>query len=142
MSNSQKLSQAVAGGTNAVRLSVPQAWVAKQTFNSILDNAVSVTASTASTPLDLSTGSTFLVSIAANTTFSFVNVPTGGLTSITVITTNDATAGRAISFPTAKYTGGQTPPRSTAANAVDIWSFFSKDGGASWFGSLALQSAA
>jgi len=105
------------------------------------DIKVPITANTNSTTLDLSTGSVFKVTIAANTTFSFINAPTGtDVFSFTIITVNDSTAGRAISFPsTSKYAGGIVPPRTTAANAVDVWSVYTEDAGTTFNISLAIN---
>jgi hypothetical protein len=106
-----------------------------------VDTKVSVNGNTTTTTLDLSTGSAFKVTIAANTAFVFINAPTGtDVFSFTLITVNDATAGRAMSFPgTSKYAGGLVPPRTTAANAVDVWSIYTDDAGASWNISLSIN---
>lgn len=104
------------------------------------DLVVSVTANTATTTLDLSLGNTFVVTIAANTTFAFSNVPSGtDVTAITIITVNDATAGRAISWPASvAWAGGQTPTRTTAANKEDVYTLFTRNAGTKFIGSLAI----
>lgn len=101
-------------------------------------------ASSATTTLQLTLADTFKVTIGANTTFVFdiagVN-PGTNVFSFSLITLNDATAGRAMAFPTVKWAGGQIPPRTTAANAMDVWSFYTEDGGTSWVGSLSIADA-
>ena len=101
---------------------------------------VSIMASTATTNIDLSQADTFVVTVAANTTLNFVNAPTDGtVKSFAIVTQNDATAGRAVAFQAGvSWAGGQLPPRTTAANARDLWSFFSVDG-TSFVGSLSVQ---
>jgi hypothetical protein len=106
------------------------------------DVKASSTANTATTVLDLSTANVFKVIISASTAFQFNNAPAGtNLFSFTLITINDATAGRAVSFPgSVTYAGGSTmPPRTTTANGRDVWTFFTDDAGATWVGSLAVN---
>jgi hypothetical protein len=100
----------------------------------------SVTASTATTTIDLSLGTVFVVTISSNTTFAFTNVPAGtDMTSFTIITVNDATAGRAVSWPASvTWAGGMLPTRTTAANKSDAWSFFTRDAGTTIVGSLSV----
>jgi hypothetical protein len=96
--------------------------------------------STGSVTLDLNVGSVFLVNMNANTTLTFTNPHgTGYAGSFTLITKNDATAGRTLAFPASvKWAGGAIPPRTTAANALDIWWFTTSDGGTTWYGSLSI----
>ena len=109
-------------------------------FGPTKEKKVSVTASTATTTLDLSTADTFVVTVAANTTFAFTNAPTdGSIKSFSIITKNDATAGRAVAFPASvSFAGGQTPPRTTAANGKDLWTLFTEDG-TNFVASLSIQ---
>lgn len=104
------------------------------------DLVTAITASTATTTIDLSLGNTFVVTVSANTTLSFTNAPSGtDVTSFTIITVNDATAGRALSFPAAAtWAGGSLPPRTTAASKQDVWTFYTRDAGTSYVGSLAI----
>ncbi len=111
------------------------------TFQNQSDSKVSLTASTSTTAINVSTASVIKLTIAANTALTFTNAPAGtNVFSFTLITVNDATAGRAISFPAgSKYAGGIVPPRTTAANAVDVWSIFTEDAGTTWNISLAIN---
>lgn len=85
------------------------------------------------------TGSVFTTTLTGSCTFtlSTPNAVAGRATSFTLIVTNDATADRTIAFAggTFKYPGGSVT-RSTEANAVDLWFFFSPDGGTTWFVTL------
>jgi hypothetical protein len=112
-----------------------------------LDNKRVVTASTTTTTIDFNNPvdkATFIkLTMASNTTLTFTNIPTGGsgeVFSWTMEVVNDTTAGRALAFGnTIKWAGGILPPRTTAANAVDIWSFFYEN--SVLYGSLAIADA-
>lgn len=56
---------------------------------------------------------------------------------MTLYIAQDATGGRTITWPTVKWAGGVAPVISTAANAIDIYTFFTMDGGTTWFGNQA-----
>lgn len=115
--------------------------IASAKVTNLIDVMITQTASTSTTSLDLSTGSVFYVTIGATTQFQFNNPPSGtNVFSFTLITVNDGTANRAVSFPAGKmqWAGGYTPPRTTTANAVDVWTFFTFDAGTTWKGSLAI----
>jgi hypothetical protein len=92
----------------------------------------SLTAS--ATPIDLAAGdaaSVFRIAVSSNTSLTFSNLPDTTMRSFTwtVITINDATAGRALSWGnTIKWAGGQPPNRTTAAFGVDIYKFFLDNG--------------
>lgn len=100
-------------------------------------------ASTATTTIDLAAGDEatfFKITVAANTTVTFTNFPAaaaGEVFSFTLMTVNDATAGRTLAFGNAvKWSGGIVPPRTTAANGVDIYTFFYEN--SVLYGSLAM----
>jgi len=101
------------------------------------------TATTGATTLDLSTANFFNLTLTGNTTFSFSNPPAGRMMSFTIAAKQDATGGRTITWPaSAKYAGGVVPPATTTANAIDIWSLMTYDGGTSWIVSLSVKGAA
>jgi hypothetical protein len=109
----------------------------------ITESVITVTANTATTVLDLSLGSIFKVTIAANTTITFdlSKIPAAKLTGkqlgFALITINDATAGRGVAFGTTiSWTDGVAPQRTTAANARDDWYFYTDTGAAPLIGSL------
>jgi hypothetical protein len=99
--------------------------------------------STAAT-VDLSLGTVFTATLTGNCTFTFSN-PNGVATtasSFTLILTNDATPSRSIVWPaTVLYSDGAAPARTTAANATDIWFFFTPDGGSTYYGSIPIKNA-
>jgi len=108
-----------------------------------IDVKNTISANTASTTLDWSVAGAYKVTIAANTTFSFTNVPTGNnIFSFTVITVNNSTPGYSVAWPTnCKYAGGILPPRTTTANAMDVWTGYTDDGGTTFVMSLAIANA-
>jgi len=104
------------------------------------DFVTSITANSATTTIDLSLGNTFYVTVSANTTFAFSNVPTGtNLTNFSIITYNSA-GGYAISWPASvTWAGGQTPARTTTSAKSDAYTFFTLNAGTTIVGSLSIQ---
>ena len=86
--------------------------------------------------IDCDDGNVFTATLTGNCTFTLAtpNGVSNRATSFTLILTNDATADRTVvlSGGTFKYPGGSIS-RSTGANEVDIWFFFSPDGGTTWY---------
>lgn len=86
--------------------------------------------------IDCDDGNVFTATLTGNCTFTLAsaNSTANRATSFTLILTNDATADRTVvlSGGTFKYPGGSIS-RSTEANYVDIWFFFSPDGGTTWY---------
>jgi hypothetical protein len=81
--------------------------------------------------------------LTGNTTFAFTSVPAAGtVTAVTLIVVQDGTGGRTVTWPAASdYPGGVIPPATTTANAVDIWTLFTIDGGTTVYVSLAMKDA-
>lgn len=92
--------------------------------------------------IDVASYDTFSVTLTGNLTISsFTNLPTNPYT-FTIITVQDATGGRSITWPTGtKYAGGVTPPITTTANAIDIWTVYTYNSGSSYVVSLAVKDA-
>jgi len=89
-----------------------------------------------SVTIDCNDGNVFTATLTGNCTFTLAtpNGTSNRATSFTLVLTNDGTASRtvALSGGTFKYPGGSIS-RSTGANEVDIWFFFSPDGGTTWY---------
>jgi len=90
--------------------------------------------------INCTTGNVFTATLTGNCTFTLSNASTttaNTATSFTLILTNDGTAGRTVAWAggTFKFPGGSVT-RTTTANAVDIWFFFSPNGGTTWYGSI------
>jgi hypothetical protein len=80
----------------------------------------SLTSSTAIS-VDAAVASVHTVTLAHSTTFTILNLPTGG--TVTIIITQDTTGSRTGAFTSTKFAGG-TPTLSTDANAIDVVTIF------------------
>jgi len=92
------------------------------------------------TTITCTAGNVFTATLTGNCTFTLSAPSTttaNTATSFTLILTNDATAGRTVAWAggTFKFPGGSVT-RTTTANAVDVWFFFSPNGGTTWYGSI------
>lgn len=87
--------------------------------------------------LDLETGNVFAVSLTEDVTSLVLSNPpaSGRAGSCTIIATQDATGGRAITWPAAvKWPTGAPPSVTAAANAIDTYALVTRDGGTTWLG--------
>jgi hypothetical protein len=87
--------------------------------------------------LNLDTGSVFDVVLSANlTSLILANPPaTGRAGSATLILRQDATGGRTVAWPSSVlWSGGTAPVVTPAANAIDVYAFVTRNGGATWLG--------
>lgn len=101
-----------------------------------LVNAVGNTGTAAT--INLANGNFVTATLTGDCTFTFSN-PSSGASSFTLFLTNDGTGGRSITWPVSvKWPNGVTPTRTTTANKTDVWTFFSPNGGTTWYGSLTL----
>jgi hypothetical protein len=87
--------------------------------------------------LDVTSGGVFTATLNGNATITLRYPVATGASSFILILTNDATAGRTVAFAggTFKYPGGSVT-RTTTANAVDIWFFFTPNGGTTYYASI------
>lgn len=87
--------------------------------------------------LDVTSGGVFTATLNGNATITLRYPVATGASSFILILTNDATAGRTVAFAggTFRYPGGSVT-RTTTANAVDIWFFFTPDGGTTYYASI------
>ena len=92
--------------------------------------------------IDCNDGNLFTATLTGNCTFTLAtaNAVSNRGTSFTLVLTNDATASRTVAFAggTFLYPGGLVS-RTTDANAVDVWFFFSPDGGTNWYVSIPMK---
>lgn len=106
------------------------------------EKLVKLTATTATTTLDLSLAGNYQVTLAASgaLVFDTTQVPAlqpDEVLSFTLALVNDATAGRAVAFPSnVVWADKVIPPRTPGANARDEYYFSTFDSGATWTGSL------
>lgn len=97
---------------------------------------------TGSVSINVAAHDTFSLTLTGNVTISaFTSLPSNPY-AFNIITTQDATGGRSITWPAgSKYAGGVVPPITTAANAVDIWSVYTFNSGTTYIVSLAVKDA-
>lgn len=101
---------------------------------------VSLTSSANAVSLNCEAGNVFSHTLSENTTFTFANPPASGTAySMTVKIVQDGSgSGYSITWPASvDWSRGSTPFLSVAANAVDIFVFYTTDGGTTWYGFLA-----
>ena len=96
-----------------------------------------VASSAASTvTLDLATGTSFSLTMDQATTFAFSNPPGSGTAfSFTLFLTQHSSA-VAITWPNTVDWAGGSAPDAAAANALQAYAFFTRDGGTTYYGFL------
>ena len=115
------------------------------TTKKIAETLVAVGNSGTAATIDLSQGTVFTVTLNGNATLTITN--TTGAAAFTVILTNDGTPGRTVAWAASggsfKFPGGAAAlSRTTTASGVDVWVFFSPDGGTTWYGNIAMKAMA
>lgn len=108
----------------------------------MIETLGTVNATTAATSLKIRDASSWRVNIQATTAIQFdttgIGDATGKMVEFALVTVNDATANRAISWPSnIRWVDGVTPPRTLAARGRDEYYFSSDDNMVTWTGSLA-----
>jgi hypothetical protein len=86
--------------------------------------------------LGLQTGNVFEVILTGNvTSLILANPPAAGRAgSCTLILKQDASGGRTLAWPgSVRWAGGIPPIVTPAANAIDLYGFVTRTGGASWY---------
>ncbi len=95
--------------------------------------------------LDVVSGGVFTATLTGNATITLRYPVSSGSSSFTLILSNDATPGRTVAWAggSFKFPGGAASlSRTTTANAIDIWVFFTPDGGTTWYGNIAMKNMA
>ena len=118
--------------------------ITNPTLTGYTESEVSNTAVTGTYTLNCVASNFWDLTLTGNTTISPTGVPPATrMWAGTIVAKQDATGGRTITWPTgSKYPGGVAPPATTTANAIDIWSLMTYDGGTSWVVSLTVKGAA
>ena len=93
----------------------------------------------ASYTIDLLVGNVFEITLTGNCTFTFSNPSaSGNATSFTLILKQDGTGSRTTTWPgSVDWPAATAPTLTTTESAVDILTFFTTDGGTTWYGFLA-----
>jgi hypothetical protein len=92
--------------------------------------------------LDVTSGNVFTATLNGNATITLRYPVSSGSSSFTLILTNDATPGRTVAWAggTFLFPGGAASlSRTTTANAVDVWFFFTPNGGTTWYGTIPMK---
>ena len=113
------------------------------TVQKVVETTVALGTVTSAATINLFAGTLFTATLGGNCTFTITN-PTG-VCAFTLILTNDGTPNRTVAFSggTFKYPGGAAGlSRTTAASGIDVWTFFSSDGGSNWFGNISQKAHA
>jgi hypothetical protein len=118
--------------------------ITNPTLTGYTESEVSNTAVTGTYTLNCVASNFWDLTLTGNTTISPTGVPPSTrMWAGTIVAKQDATGGRTITWPTgSKYPGGVAPPATTTANAIDVWSLMTYDGGTSWIVSLTVKGAA
>ena len=108
------------------------------------DEVVALGNSGTATSIDLRQGNVFTATLTGNCTFTLTNSNANSNrgSSFTLILTNDATAGRTVAWAGGAFRfpgGAATLSRTTTANAVDIWVFFTPNNGTTYYGNIAMK---
>ena len=101
---------------------------------------LAVTSSSAATTVNCETGNMFSHTLTEDTTFTFSNPPASGTGySFTLKIVQDSTA-RAIIWPASvDWAAATAPTISTGSGEVDVFVFFTTDGGTTFYGFTAGQ---
>ena len=93
--------------------------------------------------IDVTSGNVFTATLSASCTFTLRYPVATGSSSFTLILTNSSSGGPwTVSWAggTFKFPGGAASlSRTTAVNAVDVWFFFTPDGGTTWYGTIPMK---
>jgi hypothetical protein len=92
--------------------------------------------------IDITSGNVFSATLTGSCTFTLRYPVATGSSSFTLILSNDATPGRTVAWAggSFKFPGGAAAlSRTTTANAIDVWFFFTPDGGTTYYGSIPMK---
>lgn len=124
------------GITNAVPVSGDAEITGAKTFT---QGPYGTTVAMAAADVDLSAGDVFTVTVSADVTFTFSNVPSGKAATFNMIITNGGAA--TVTWPsTVKWASGTAP--TLTSEGVDVLTFLTPDGGTTWYGTVAITAAA
>ena len=101
------------------------------TTKKIVETVVAIGNTGAAATIDLSLGTVFTATLNNNATLTITNP--GTVSSFTLVLTNDATPGRSVAFAGGTFRAPNgSVNRTTTANAIDVWFFFTTNGGTNW----------
>lgn len=86
------------------------------------------------TTISMANGTFQTFTVNANTTFTMPSGLTSGVAYTLTAILTDSGGPRNITFTGVKWSGGTDPTAMSAASAIDIFTFFTIDGGTTWYG--------
>lgn len=87
--------------------------------------------------INLANGNFATATLTGNCTFTFTTGITTGASAFTLVLSQDAVGGRAVTWPVSvDWPKGTTPGITTTANATDIFVFFTPNNGTTWYGNI------
>lgn len=95
--------------------------------------------------IDITAGAVFTATLTGNCTFTLRYPIATGASSFTLILTNDGTAGRSVAWAGGSFLfpgGAASLSRTTTANGIDVWVFFTPNGGTTYYGNIAMTNMA
>ena len=99
------------------------------------ETSVSITSTAEVATIDLTSGLSFTHTLVENVTYSFTNAPRSGTSLVfTLKVTQDSTA-RTITWPASvDWAAATAPTLSAGSGEVDVFTFFTVDGGTNYYG--------
>jgi hypothetical protein len=108
--------------------------------NGTIDESTTITSSSNAATLNLRDGNSFLHDLTENVTYTFSNPAASGKASMFVLKVIQDSSARAITWPSSVDWAAATAPTLTATNnGVDVFVFFTIDGGTTYYGFTAGQ---
>ena len=128
-------------GTSAASTAVTAAANGVVPFdNGKIEESTAITSSSNAATLNLRDGDNFSHTLSENVTYTFSNPAASGKVSAFTLTVTQDSSARAITWPGAvKWSGGTAPTLSSGSGDVDVFVFFTNDGGTKYFGFTAGQ---
>lgn len=91
---------------------------------------------------DPNSGGGFSLTLSGNTTFTFGGTTASWSTGFIVELTGNATTAYTVTWPTSVDWAGGTAPDAPAVGETDIYVFWTRDGGTTWYGVQSIDAAA
>lgn len=108
----------------------------------VIGGLVSGTSVSGPLNIDLSTSNFFKYTLSGSTSFTFINPPSNSSNTyqFSVMVVQPSGGGAGVTWSSSpKWPGASAPPATTTANAVDVWTFFTTDGGTTYHGTLSFK---
>ena len=111
--------------------------------NGTIEESTTITSSSNAATLNLRDGNSFLHDLTENVTYTFSNPAASGKLSMFVLKVIQGSSARVITWPSSVDWAAATAPTLTATNdGVDVFVFFTIDGGTTYYGFTAGQAMA